>query len=75
MPTTEDHLKATGAWKRHVNPDGSLGGRVSAGAEIHPTAFVEAGAMVLNGATIGPDARVKAGDLITPTGATLRFDS
>lgn len=51
--------------RRHINPDGSLGGWLYPQAIVDPTAWVHPGAIVLGGVSIGPDRRVAAPILVS----------
>ncbi len=50
---------------RHKNPDGSVGGLVSAFAKIDPTATIKPFGKVLKGACVGPHQVVLDGQIVS----------
>lgn len=58
--------------QRHNNPDGSLGGYVSQGASVHPSATIESGAIV-HGGVVGPNAVIKNGFIVDPDGNVVEI--
>ena len=55
-------------WRRHVNPDGSIGGEVSSKAVVDPTAYIERSAVVMADAHVGPNEHVERGQIVLPGG-------
>lgn len=58
------------SWK---NPDGSIGGDVSAQAKVHPTATIEKYATVLSGAVVGAGQTISSGTIVQADGDRFRF--
>lgn len=50
--------------RRHINPDGSLGGWVATTARVHPSAIVEPGGLVGPESDVGPGQIVRNGEII-----------
>lgn len=67
---TAGKVKDNAGGKRHVNPDGSLGGFVSNGASVDPKAYMAPSSYAFSGAVLGPEDRLEPGDLATEHGIT-----
>lgn len=51
--------------RRHINPDGTLGGWLYPDSRAHATSWIHPGAIVMSGVSVPAEARIDAPILVT----------